>query len=335
MALPESSLSIMCSSVADFLRERLDSLNNNIRVMIGAPSEAAQLDSQHHLNLFFYHVEPAGFGLDPAADETWRIRMHCLITPFGILEEQISAGENELRLLGEVVRVFHEYPVLDLPDVQGEHVRLQVVMQPLSGDELNHIWSTQGDTSYRPSVAYEFAQGVVVPAQQGIEAPWAGRLGTQVFARMDARYASFTGSAAPPPVQAARVDTQVEDWAPRICLVHQSACAQSLALSVGSEASAFTPTVWVAGDTASTVTLQWEIWDSTVGWRAHPATVDVSPISSAIDPESIPSSGLATLALPFNDHAGQAVLHASRTFTRGATQAQETVRSNPLLVTLY
>ena len=64
-------------------------------------------------------MEPTGFtfGLDPG--ESWLLRLHCLITPFGAAESPVSSGENDLRLLGEVLRVFHEKPVLPALDLGG------------------------------------------------------------------------------------------------------------------------------------------------------------------------------------------------------------------------
>ncbi len=337
MALPTSSLSIMTSSIAQFVRDGLDAANNNIRVMIGAPTEAAKDDDKHRVNLFFYRFEPPGIGPIVTPDEPWRIRLFCLITAFGVMEEQISAGENELRMVGEVMRLFHESPVMDTLDVKGESVRLQVVFQPLSSDELNHIWSTQGDASYRPSVAYEMALGPVVPSQRGLGSPLVGAIGSQVLARMDGRREGFSGTAETLPVTARRVDTEQEGWAPSICIVFNGACVQSISFAVGSnELADFTPpSVWVAGDPTATVTLRWEVWDQTKGWREEGPTLETSPISTEIDPDAGAPEGLPTIALPFTDRAGQAVLYAMRRYTRSSDEAQLEIRSNPLLVTLF
>ncbi len=107
--------------------------------------------------------------------------MHCLITAFGVVEELISPGENELRLIGETMRIFHETPILDAVDVNGEILRLQAVFQPLSGDDVNHIWSNQTDASFRTSVAYEMSLGVIVPTKRKIERPLVGAIGSQAF----------------------------------------------------------------------------------------------------------------------------------------------------------
>ncbi|MGD2116698.1 MAG: DUF4255 domain-containing protein [Acidobacteriota bacterium] len=338
MALPVSSLSQVCRSIADFVSQGLQASQNKIHVTVGSPAEVApkKAESNHLVNLFFYRFEPGGFGPAADPDEPWRLRLHCLITAFGVQEQQISAGENELRLLGEVLRIFHEKPVLDPVQVDGEQVRTQVVFQPLTTDEINHLWSTQGDVGYRPSVAYEMALAPVMPSERGVGAPLAGALGFEVRSDLAARRQPFGGTAAPPPVTAATVDTGAPGWAPRICFVTGGACAESLAFAVGSpELADFTPPrVWIAGEAGAPVTLAWEVWSRTDGWTPHEPTTSAAASGPVLDPEAAGSASTEEVPLPFDDRAGQAALHASRTWTR-PDGAEVVVRSNPLLVTLY
>jgi hypothetical protein len=339
MPLPETPLSQVCRSIAGFLSERLEASQNHIHVTLGTPSEAPTngADSLHRVNLFFYRMEPLGFGPAADPDEPWRLRLHCLITSFSVQEEQISAGENDLRLLGGVLRAFHEQPLLDAVAVNGEEVRVQVVFQPLSTEEINHLWSTQGDIAYRPSVAYEVALVPVLPRVPRLGGPLVGALGFEARAGMASRRAPFSGTAAPPQVARFLVDAGREDWAPRVCLVRDGTCAESLSFAVGSqELTDFVPRVWTAGEVGSAVLLVWEVWDHNGGWRQEGGTVMATALTEAIDPEA-PSAeaGLAEVELPFDDHAGQAVLYAERQYTRGSDGAQLTVRSNPLLVNLF
>jgi hypothetical protein len=173
MALPRSSLSQVCKAVADFISNGIHASAHSIRVMIGNPAAAvpAQTDNDHRVNLFFYRIEPAGLFTGESTGDPWWVRLHCLITGFGVLEDQISAGENDMRLMGEVMRVLHEAPVMPTLVVDDEEFRLQAVFLPLSIDDLNKIWSTQSDASYRPSIAYEFALAPIVPSQRSVESP--------------------------------------------------------------------------------------------------------------------------------------------------------------------
>lgn len=343
MALPVSAISQACKSVRDFVSDGLESNGEKLHVLIGTPAEAAPgtSDSDHRVNLFFHRISPAGFGSHTGPGDPWLVRLHCLITAFATTANNISAGENDLRLIGEVVRLFHETPVLAPIVVNGETVRLQVVFQPLSLDEINHLWSTQGDVAYRPSVLYEMALAPVVPSERTVDAGRVAAVGHEVRATMDARQAPFGGIVEIPPVLASKIDIKCGDWAPRMCFLRDGVCEQSLVFEVGSNAlNDFQPTVWIAGKTDETVELRWEIWDRTEGWRAGPKEVEEpNPFSERIDPEKPPSEDdlvkLPTVTLPFDDHAGQAVLYASRTYRLAGDSRDRVVRSNPLLITLF
>jgi hypothetical protein len=334
MALPVSSLSQVCRSIADFLSNRLEAAQNNIQVRIGSPATAAPAhgDNEHRVNLFFYRVEPNGFGPSAAPDETWLLRLSCLVTSFGVEEDLISAGENDLRLLGSVLSAFHEQPLLDPIAINGATVCPQVVFQPLGMEEINHLWATQGEVAYRPSVAYEMALIPILPRNPRLGGPLVGAVGFEVRSNEAGRHEPFSGVVIPPPVVAREVNTRLEDWAPSICFVTGGACVESVSLTVG---TAFAPQVWVAGLDGVAVRLRWEIWDGQAGWRPGGAIVDTAATGPRLDPDQVASAVTTPIALPFNDHAGQAVLYAERTYNRGADGVQITVRSNPLLVNFF
>jgi hypothetical protein len=339
MALPASSLSQVCRSIADFVSNRLEAPQRNIQVRIGSPASAApgQGDNEHRVNFFFYRFEPNAYAPDPGTGENWLLRLHCLVTTFGVEEDQISAGENDLRLLGGVLQAFHERPILDPLAINGTTIRTEVVFQPLGVDEINHIWATQGsDVAYRPSVAYEMALVPIPPHTPSPGGPLVGALGFEVRADEAGRRAAFGGKAVPPPVTAREVDTRLEGWAPSICFVAGGSCVESVSFAVGSpELAAFAPRVWVAGIDGAAVRLRWEIWDAQAGWRSGGADVDTTATGTRLDPDQAAGATTVAVTLPFDDHAGQSVLYAERTFNRAADGAQVTVRSNPLLVNLF
>lgn len=343
MPLPSSSLSQVCRSIANFVSTGLNASANSIRVMIGNPADAVPGASggEHHLNLFFYLIEPSGFFPDTNPADTWWLRLQCLVTGFGIAEDNISAGENDLRLLGEVMRLFHETPVLGALQVEDETFRLQVIFQALNPDDLNHIWSTQGDVSYRPSAAYEMSLAPVISAQRTPGSPLVGAVGTQIRADMAARRAPFEGEVLAPPVPLTVVDVSQEDWAPAIALIHQGQCAQSLAFARDSDAlQNFAPAVWVAGrvDEAVTVTLAWEKWTSTQGWQRQEGAIEAPVTDPAIDPAEADDAVTTSIELPFKEEekeTGQAVLYAERSYVRASDGQSVTLRSNPVLVTVF
>lgn len=341
MALPRSSLSQVCRAIADFVSVGLDASANSIQVMIGSPASAAPAttDTSHRVNLFFYRVEPAGFFTGDTPGDPWWVRLHCLVTGFGLDEDKVSAGENDLRLLGEVMRLFHETPVQSALTVDDETFRLQVVFHPLGADELNHIWSTQGDVSYRPSVAYEMALAPVLPSERRPESPLVGRIGSEVRAVPAARTSPFAGAAAAPPVPRTTVDVSRPDWSPAISFVlDDGTCAQSLLFAHGSQALAdFVPQVWVAGEPGAAVTLAWQRWTSTGGWEDVPDPTAATATDLTLDPEAAADAETVEVSLPAELVAdgGQAVLYAQRSLVRGSDGVTVTVRSNPLLVTVH
>lgn len=340
MALPRSSLSQVCRAIADFVSLGLDAGANSIQVMIGPPAAAAPgtTDTTHRVNLFFYRIEPSGFFPGDTPGDPWWVRLNCLVTGFGIEEEQISAGENDLRLLGEVMRLFHEQPVLSAFTVGDETFRLQLVFLPLGADDINHIWSTQGDVNYRPSIAYEMTLVPVLPRERRIEPPLVGRIGSEVRANPAARTAAFGGTLNAPPVRRAQVNSTYPGWEPIISFVADGTCVLSLLFARGSaELTGFQPRVWVAGEPGAPLTLVWQRWTSAAGWQDVTETTQTTATTLTLDPEQVATAQTVAVSLPqaLYDEGGQGVLYAQRTWVRIGDGVSVTVRSNPLLVTVF
>jgi hypothetical protein len=340
MPLPKSSLSQVCRSIADFLSNHLKASANSFRVTIGNPAAVAPstTETENRLNLFFYRIDPSGYFTGGDSGGTWWLRLHCMVTGFGIAEENVSAGENDLRLLGEALRAFHEKPILPEFAVEDEVFRLQVVFQPLTADELNHIWSTQSGVSYRPSVVYEMALAPVIPKKRTVPGPLVGSIGSEVRAVPEARHAAFTGPLIVPLVGRSFVDVREESWAPAICFVTADGSAQTLSFALDSAAlAAFAPAVFIAGEHDGAVRLVWQIWTADKGWKDAPNPVPGKAVRPLLDPGALAAADAEPVELPagFTSQAGQAVLYAERQFERAADHAAITVRSNPLLITVY
>ena len=337
MALALSPLSQVCKGIRTYLDGGINAPDRSkVSVVLATPADTASAsagDSEHRLNLFFFRFEPAGLFPDTLPGETGWLRTFCLVTPFSAEEDSVGAGENDLRLIGEVMRIFHEKPVF-LLGVDGEDYHLQVIFQPLPLDQLNQLWSTQGDTIYRPSALYEVSLAPVVPTEKAVPAPLTGGLGLGVQGTMEHRESGVAGKL--PEVPVMTPDSTREDWAPAIAFVHQGHCALSLNFALGSpELADFTPRVWLAGKVGEGVALQWETWDGATGWQpVLPAGAGLIA-SPAIAPEEAGSAVTQVLSLPFDDHVGQMLFYAERTYARGGDGALLRVRSNPLLISLY
>jgi hypothetical protein len=331
MALAASTLSAVCSKVADLVRE-LFSGAGHVNVMVGAPAAAGNNNNtEHRVNLFFYRFEPEGYGGHTGPHETWWLRVHCIITAFGIAEEKVSAGENDLRLLGEVIRLFNEMPVSDF-DVGDETVQVQIVPVTLSLDDINRLWSTQKDVAYRPSVAYEIGLIPIVPKLRDLgDGRLVGAIGLQTRPDMDARRA-FSGGATPPPFVPADIDPSREDWAPDVCFLHGGAWVQTLTLPFALVTAGVK--VAVAGVVGAKASLQWETWNREQGWipSGNPVGITIRVPAIVPDPSAILRNALTMIDVPRLTAPGQAVLYAVRSYGENSSR---NVRSHPLLVSVY
>jgi len=342
MALPESSLSVVCSAIYTFVHGGVGAAANSIKVSMGAPAEVSDNDEEHRLNLFFYRFEPGGFEAAVHPNDPWRVRIFCMISAFGADDSAdvggATAGENALRMIGEVIRIFRERPVMDTVTVGSEQVRLQAVFTPATDEQINQIWSTQGDTSYRPSVVYEMALAPIMPATLRVPPSLVGAVGHQARASETARYSAFSGVVQGPPVSSVSVDISNPQWVPHLCWIHDEECAYSLSVD---EADAFTSQIWLVGDTADSVNLVWEIWDSN-GWRSAGAAVAATPFSTEMDPNVVPTgapgfplSVTNPVTIPVGETAAQGLLYATRQVTLIPGEPAIEVRSNPLLLSIY
>jgi len=353
-----STLSQTCRKIADFLLEEMNrdpgdpahTIDNVDAVTLGNP-EAAKSDgdgSKQKVNLFFYHFSPFEFNADVLPGETAMWRAYCLITPFAVDEGLKTAGELDLRLLGEVIRVFHENPVnvWTLKDSQDNDfsVHVQAVFKHTGIEELNQIWSTQGnEVAYRPSVAYEFALAPVIPRVPAEQAKLVAATGFSVEGSMEHAGDVMAGEdysaiIRTPEVAVVRVNGQKNDWVPAACLLHDSAYVQSLIFSDTDPfitASGSQLGVRVAGMVGESVSLRWEIWDSQAGWL-EPA--DASVATLVVSHDSIDPSQIATADVSVNLPIivpGQAVLYVEHSYQRASDEVELTVRSNPMMLTIY
>lgn len=175
MPVPASSLSVAMQGVAEFLDGQF---GEDVKIIIAHPNRAADIakganGDAHHLNIFAYRVAPSGFHADAGSGDTQFIRVSTLLTPFPN-EGEAGNDDADLRILGHAIRVLQSHPVLpitaaplpgaDLPVPPApKSYRLEAVMLAPPMEEMNHIWTTQGDIAYRLSAAYEFALIPVEP----------------------------------------------------------------------------------------------------------------------------------------------------------------------------
>jgi hypothetical protein len=318
----------------------------NLQVTIGAPATVANSGQEstetNTLNLFFYRVEPSGFYADAGAQDRWYVRASCLITAFSIDDTtstpNVSAGEGDLRLLGEVLRYFNENPII-VPKTDEDDIgsRVQAVFTPLSSEEINQIWSTQGDVPYRPSLRYEFSLLPIEPRERATPPlPVVARgLNLQTRANVaDARRA-------PPVLPAAWISPHMEigtedDWVPALSYVSGGVATQSISFAAAPDLKV---PVWIAGRPGAAVRLVWQrinrgVWEPVPGaGGAIDAVVPAQPVppgQGVIDPASAGAAAKVDVAVPVpTDLPAYLLLFAQRPGAGGTV-----LRSNPLILTV-
>lgn len=122
------------------------------------------------VGLFLYRVEINPFlanmdwkrtGATQLAAPPIGLNMHYLVTPYGPDQLEIQ------KTLGEVIRTFHDFPVIDAadpllsPDLAGMTEELRIVPRPLPLNDMLELWKGFEKLSYRISVTYEVSAVLV------------------------------------------------------------------------------------------------------------------------------------------------------------------------------
>ena len=337
-----SSLSVAANELRTRLQNEIVGLEVG-QIKIGHPKDTFAYFEDHndenHLNLFFYNVQYDGYPSDGLSEDPYYVRLYCLITAVGATNGNLSPGENDLRLIGEVTRVLHEQPVITVSGGNNAEIaQLQIVPHPLTLDNLNHIWSTQGDTAYRLSVAYEMSLAPIPLAVAVEHSPLTGDPQLTVWGAMERRPEKEKEGmiSYKPVVEYLEIDTDSEDWMPHICLVeHIDASHKELHYVFKVEGNLNEEMdVLIAGKNNGKVKLVWNVWrrktdNSIVAWKEDipdsvlPVKKEVKddPGSSdpffpnRIDPNDIDSRRIVKVKLPddikeSDTKTWQAMLHA-------------------------
>jgi len=338
-----TALSIAAREMRTQLAADLEMLETQI--LIGHPNASVQHADQgqgkHYLNIFFYRVEYDGYPADGTGENPFYIRVHCLITAFAKDEnigggQKILAGENDLRLIGGVMDSLHNNPLFLINDSTDNTVaQIETIISNITLDDINKIWSTQGDTAYRPSVAYELTL-LPIPVSVSVDTDLkVGSTAIETNASLGKEGLPGGGLgliSVPTPLKALSVDSKSFNWAPHICFWTSSGLQYDQTLSSLSPGAIVR--IIGMGEPNEIVTLHWELWDSLDGWQpvTAPPSTTLELASWSIDPKKNTLSFSREVELP-SVEKGQMSVYATRTISRPDTDPI-ILRSNPLLVTV-
>lgn len=145
-------------------------------VLLGHPAHVTPTDGAQAVSAYFFRVFPAGD--TGAVDPTMPLDAvaHCLITPLGSATtstgsgNDVSVGENDLAILGQVMQCMHEHPYLRVTDASANGVcDVEIAPLDLTVDEISKIVPTApAKGGFRPSAAYALA---LLPLPHGKERP--------------------------------------------------------------------------------------------------------------------------------------------------------------------
>ncbi|MFT6925774.1 MAG: hypothetical protein ACJAZP_001363 [Psychromonas sp.] len=333
MTLPVSPLARIC----DVIREHINTLGKvtspsdwDIAVTIGAPGvNLATAQSKNTLNLFFYRFEPFAFAANALPGDVQWMKVLCVITAFGIDEGtgddsslDFSVGFNELCMLSQVMRLFQEQPVMLINGDDDQKWHLQFIARPFNDEQINQIWSSQGDTIYRPSIVYEIALAPIIPEEIAPQAARVASIGLQANASMENTHMPWPADRETryPVAESITVNSDNSQWAPAIVMLSGLAGDRKANLSLHFEVpngpagladfSTFPAIeIWIAGDTTknSDLTLVGQLLqnpdtaNSAGSWHDISAVANISADTDLLDmaalPDPAPAAGAAAFVL--------------------------------------
>ncbi len=165
-------------TLRSLLRDRME--QPPVDVTIAPPDAAVTGMTGRRLNLYLYQVSENGFlknqeipGQGHPADygrPPLSLDLHYLITAYGANDTNVDADLEAQQILGDAMRVFHEFPIVteDLHEhdnpadplvldtsLVGEFEKVKVTLHPSSVEEFSKIWTALPQSNFRRSVAYQ------------------------------------------------------------------------------------------------------------------------------------------------------------------------------------
>ncbi len=139
--------------------------NGTLEVQLVAPHDTSQPNMPAGLSVWLYRIvrdeqqlNALPRRISPAFEQhaPLPLRLHYLVTP--VLTVQQSSPELEQVMIGRVLQIFHDKPILEgadlADDLAGTNVSLRLRLESQRLDELAEVWEAI-DRAYQLSVSYE------------------------------------------------------------------------------------------------------------------------------------------------------------------------------------
>lgn len=166
MALHTSGLSIAALALRGLLAENIEGITES-QIMLGPPAKIneSDLNTSPRINIFCYNVLYDVPVTTMLGQENPVVTQQFLLTPIGCAQPEIhlTAGEADLRILGELMRVLYQNPVLAIYSDDAPVCKTNLSMRNVSLEEQGKIWGAQKDAIFRPSIACDLLTVPIVP----------------------------------------------------------------------------------------------------------------------------------------------------------------------------
>jgi hypothetical protein len=165
------------SSLRVLLRDRMTEVAD---ITVAPPDVTVTNITGRRLNLYLYQItengflknqeipgkgHPGSYGHPPLS-----LDLHYLLTSFGSSETTADGDLEAQQILGDAMRVLHDFPVITPslvqqkivgnprildPSLLGEFEQVKITLQSKSVDEISKLWTALPRVNFRRSVAYE------------------------------------------------------------------------------------------------------------------------------------------------------------------------------------
>jgi hypothetical protein len=171
------ALAAVSVTLRNLLQDRMEAPPT---MTLAPPDVTPQNVNGDRLNLYLYQVgengslknqeipgrgHPGDYGRPPLS-----LDLHYLLTVFPQSEDGETAEESAQEILGDAMRVLHEFPIVgpDLregdnpagdrildPRLVGEFERIKICLEPATLDEFSKLWTALPEANFRRSVIYQ------------------------------------------------------------------------------------------------------------------------------------------------------------------------------------
>jgi hypothetical protein len=171
------SIAGVTNSIVNLLTDRMDAAPT---ITVAPPDVQVNGIDADRLNIYLYHLSenaflknqeipgeghPGAYGNPPLS-----LNLHYILTAFGETDTGVDADVKAQSILGDAMRVLHDFPVIsaDLvqlkkaatppildPTLLDEFEQVKLSLQPKSLEEISRIWTALPRVNFRRSVTYE------------------------------------------------------------------------------------------------------------------------------------------------------------------------------------